>query len=126
MFRILNITILLLTTGMVLHASDFDITKYGAVGDEKTLNTSFIQQAIDDCNKKGGGNVVFPPGKYLSGTIVLKDNVVLVLKKDAVLVGSTNFYDYLNKNPFTYGLGAYVGWALVVTVDLKKFGIGGE
>jgi hypothetical protein len=31
-------------------AKDIDITKYGAVGDGSTLNTLFIQKAIDDCN----------------------------------------------------------------------------
>jgi len=108
-----------------LHAADFDVTKYGAVGDEKTLNTSFIQKAIDDCNKNGGGRVIFPAGKYLSGTIVLKDNVSLFFQKDAVLLGSTNVDDYQNMDPFTDGLGVDVGWALVVAVDAKNISIEG-
>jgi len=73
-----------------LHAADFDVTKYGAVGDGKTLNTIFIQKAIDECNKSGGGKVVFPAGIYLSATIELKDNVTLHLKKDARLLGTTD------------------------------------
>ena len=47
-----------------LNASDFDVTKYGAVGDGRTLNTAFIQKAIDECNKSGGGKVIFPAGIY--------------------------------------------------------------
>ena len=110
----------------ILHATDVDVTDYGAKGDSITLNTTAIQKAIDDCNKSGGGKVVFPAGKYLSGTIVLKDNVTLQLQKDAVILGSTNVDDYQNMDPFTDGLGVDVGWALVVAVDAEKIGIEGE
>jgi hypothetical protein len=113
-------------TGSFLHATDTDITKYGAVGDGKTLNSVFIQKAIDECNKSGGGKVIFPAGKYLSGTIVLKDNVTLQLNKDALLLGSTNVADYQNLDPFMDGLGVDVGWALVVAVDAKNIGIEGD
>jgi polygalacturonase len=122
-------TILLFTNLLMvflLYAGDFDITKYGAVGDGKTLNTIFIQKAIDECNKSGGGKVIFPAGKYLCGTIVLKDNVILQLNKDALLLGSTNVEDYQNRDPFMDGLGVDVGWALVVAVDAKNIGIEGE
>jgi Glycosyl hydrolases family 28 len=110
----------------LLHAADVDITKYGAVGDGATLNTAFIQKAIDECNRTGGGRVIFPAGKYLSGTVVIKDNVVLQLDKDAVLLGSTNVEDYQNPDPFKDGLGVDVGWALVAAVDVKNIGIEGE
>jgi len=103
-----------------------NITAYGAKGDSTTLNTPFIQAAIDDCAKKGGGQVIFPPGKYLSGTIVLKSNITLHLEKDAVLLGSTNVDDYRNMDPFTDGLGIDVGWALLVAVDATNIGIEGE
>ena len=74
-------TIFLFTSlllSLLLYAADFDITKYGAVGDGKTLNTVFIQKAIDECNKSGGGKVIFPAGIYLSATIELKDNVICI------------------------------------------------
>lgn len=103
-----------------------DVTKYGAHGDSTTLNTSFIQAAIDDCYKKGGGKVVFPAGKYLSGTIVLKDNITLQFQKGATLLGSTNVDDYRNVDPFKDGLGIEVGWALLVAVDAKNIGLEGE
>jgi len=116
----------MMLTGLLLHATDTDITKYGAVGDGKILNSTFIQKAIDACNKTGGGKVIFPAGKYLSGTIVLKDNVILQLNKDALLLGSTNVEHYQNLDPFMDGLGIDVGWALVVAVDAKNIGIEGE
>ena len=126
MMRKLMLPVCLLVSSLVLRASDVNITKFGAVGDGKTLNTAFIQKAIDECNKSGGGRVVFPAGKYLSGTIVIKDNVILQLDKSALLLGSTNVADYQNLDPFTDGLGIDVGWALVVAVGAKNIAIEGE
>lgn len=104
----------------------FDVTDYGAVGDGKTLNTTAIQQAIDACHKQGGGKVVFPAGKFLSGTIVMRDNVIIHLKEDGILLGSTNVEDYKNVDSFKDGLGTEVGYALLVAVDAKNIGIEGE
>lgn len=121
--------LLLLCFGLIylpLLATDVDITQYGAVGNGITLNTTSIQKAIDACNKSGGGKVIFPTGRYLSGTIVLKDKVTLHLQKNAILLGSTNVDDYQNIDPFADGLGTDVGWALLVAVDAKNIGIEGD
>lgn len=107
-------------------ANDVDITKFGAIGDGHTLNSLSIQKAIDACNQSGGGNVFFPEGTFLSGTLVLKDNVNLHLKKGARLLGSTNIEDYQNLDPFVEGLGIHVGWALIIALDAKNVGIEGE
>jgi len=109
-----------------IYANDVDVTAYGAKGDSATLNTVFLQKAIDDCHAHGGGRVIFPAGKYLSGTIILRDNVTLLLRKDAMILGSTDVEHYQNMDPFTDGLGIEVGWALVVAVDAKNIGIEGE
>jgi polygalacturonase len=109
-----------------VRAADFNIIKYGAVGDGLTLNTNAIQRAIDECYKSGGGNVIFPEGKFLSGTIVIKDNVTISFQTNAVLLGSTDLKDYKNMDPFTEGLGIDVGWALLVAVDAKNIGVIGE
>ncbi len=122
--QFLFVSVLLLS--VAINATDFDITRYGAKGDGITLNTTFIQKAIDDCHSKGGGRVLFPAGKYLSGTIIIKDGVTIQLNKDALLLGSTNTEDYQNIDPFTDGLGVDVGWALLVAVDAKNIGITGE
>lgn len=116
---------LLMITGLV-KAADFNILKYGAVGDGTTLNTFAIQKTIDACYKSGGGKVIFPEGKFLSGTIVLKDNITIHFEKNAVLLGSTDLKDYKNLDPFTEGLGIDVGWALLVAVDAKNIGLEGE
>lgn len=74
---------------------DYLITKFGAVGDGKTLNTKAIKSAIDECSKKGGGRVVVPQGEWLTGAIHLKSNVNLHIQKDATLKFSIDPKDYL-------------------------------
>jgi hypothetical protein len=111
---------------VALHAKDVNIKDHGAIGDGKTMNTVFLQKAIDECHSSGGGKVIFPEGTYLSGTIALKDNVMLHFQKGSRLLGSTNIDDYRNLDPFTEGLGIDVGWALLVAIDLKNIGIEGE
>lgn len=120
------VTCILSGSAFIASAADVNITQYGAVGDGQTLNTRAIQTAIDECSKSGGGKVTFPAGRFLSGTIMLKDNVTLHLQQNAVLLGSTHVEDYENKDPFTDGLGIDVGWALVVAVDAQHISITGE
>jgi exo-poly-alpha-galacturonosidase len=71
------------------------VTKYGAVGDGKTVNTKAIQKALDTCaGTKQGGVVVVPKGTFLSGAIFLKQGVNLLVEKDGLLKGTTNPDDY--------------------------------
>src|SRR5208283_1637062 len=73
----------------------FVITDFGAVADNKTVNTKAIQAAIDKCaSNKKGGIVVVPKGTFLSGAIFLKQGVNLLVEKDGVLKGTTNIDDY--------------------------------
>lgn len=72
----------------------FSILDFGAIGDGKSLNTTFINNAINACASAGGGMVYMPPGVYLSGTAILKSNVTLYLEAGATLLGSTNLADY--------------------------------
>ncbi len=64
------------------------ISDYGALGDGKSLNTCAIQAAIDACSASGGGRVIVPVGKFLSGTIRLRSNVDLHLESGAELISS--------------------------------------
>ena len=75
---------------------EFLITDYGAKADGKTVNTIAIQTAIDAAFKNKGGQVIFPKGRFLSGSIVMKSNVSLYFEEEAVMMGSTNPKDYLN------------------------------
>lgn len=74
----------------------FDVMKYGAVGDGKTLDTQSIQKAINEAASSGkGARVLVPKGhKYLIGTIELKGDIDFHLEGDAELLVSTNKADY--------------------------------
>src|SRR5688572_748417 len=70
------------------------IVKYGAVPDGNTLNTKAINNAIDACNKKGGGVVLVPAGLWLTGPIVLKSNVNLHLTTGSTLLFTADKSQY--------------------------------
>lgn len=70
------------------------ITKFGAVSDGKTLNTAAVNNAIDACNKKGGGVVMVPAGLWLTGPVVIKSNVNLYLAAGATLLFTADKSQY--------------------------------
>ncbi len=72
-----------------------DVTKapYSAVGDGKTLNTSAIQAAIDDCGKDEC--VLIPKGIFLTGALRLHSDMELFVSEGAELRGSICPEDYL-------------------------------
>jgi hypothetical protein len=82
----------------------WDVRRFGAHGDGRTLDTHAVQAAIDACHQAGGGAVLFASGlTFLIGTIYLKDHVHLQLEPNATLLGSSNLADYGNDvglNPF--------------------------
>lgn len=81
--------------------------------------TSELQAIIDQCSEAGGGTVFLPPGEYLIGTIVLKDNTFLELSAGATLYGSTNIEDY--EEVGSSGLSA-----LICSVEATNVGVCGE
>jgi len=72
----------------------FNIRDFGAVGDGMTLDTPAINKAIEDCAAAGGGQVLLPPGRYLSGTVHLKNHVTLFLEAGATLIGTPDLNQY--------------------------------
>ena len=88
------------STGMPGFAKDINILSLGAKPDGKTLNTKIIQNAIDEVHASGGGKVIIPQGRFLSGSIILKSNVSLYLEENAILLGSTNVYHYQRINSY--------------------------
>jgi hypothetical protein len=75
-------------------ANSFNIRAHGAKGDGQTHDTVPIQAALDGCRDAGGGQVLFPPGRYLSGTVHLRSKVALWFEAGATLVGTTNLNAY--------------------------------
>jgi len=90
---------ILLGTFYVGSAKNYNILEEGAIADGKTINTLIIQKAIDKCSLSDGGEVVFPPGKYLTGSLILKSGVLLNIQQGATLLGSTNLDDYQSIKP---------------------------
>lgn len=74
-------------------ASVCDVQEFGAKGDGKTLNTKYLQNAIDACAKTGG-TVVVSEGVYLTGTIHIKSGIELRIEPSAILRGTQNIEDY--------------------------------
>jgi polygalacturonase len=63
----------------------FDVTKYGAVGDNAKDNTEAFKSAIAACTNAGGGRVVVPAGEFVTGGIELKSRVDLHLDSKATI-----------------------------------------
>src|SRR4029079_2940484 len=78
----------------VFRKDSFYITKFGAKAEGVSLNTASINNAINECSKKGGGVVVVPGGLWLTGPIELKSNVNLNLQKGALLQFTDDFNQY--------------------------------
>ena len=76
-------------------ARDFDITKFGAVGDGQSLCTEAIAKAIAACRAAGGGTVVVPDGRFLTGAVRLESSVRLHLADKATLAFSRDPRHYL-------------------------------
>ena len=71
------------------------VKDFGAAGDGKTNDAAAIQKAIDTCEQQGGGKVVLEGGHtYISGSLVLKSWVELVIESGAVLKASEDLNDY--------------------------------
>ncbi|HVN58273.1 MAG TPA: glycosyl hydrolase family 28-related protein [Bacteroidales bacterium] len=63
----------------------FNVRDFGAAGDKVQNDQAAIQKAIDACEKAGGGMVYLPAGKYLSGTLFMRNNVRLYIEAGATL-----------------------------------------
>src|SRR5450432_2606718 len=111
---------------MVKNSTRFLVTDYGAKGDSNTLNTPFIQAAINDCAAKGGGVVVIPKGIFISGAIFLKKDVNLSVEEGGILKGSTAPSDYPQIRTRWEGEERVWTSAFINAIDLDGTEIGGN
>jgi len=68
--------------------SVFDVRRFGAAGDGKTLDTPAVNRAVEAAAAAGGGMVLFPAGTYLCFSIRLKSQVQLHLEPGSVILGA--------------------------------------
>ena len=107
----------LLLSSVTLWAKDYNASLFGIRSDGTTLNTTSIQRGIDFIHENGGGRLVFYVGRYLTGTIHMKSNVIIQLERGAILVGSLNPFDYERMTGLT---------ALIFAHDQENTGITGN
>ena len=74
---------------------DVDVTRHGAVGDGRTDCTAAFRAALDAGLAAGGGRVVVPAGRFLTGPIHLRSNVNLHVTKEATIAFSQDPRAYL-------------------------------
>jgi polygalacturonase len=91
---------------------------FGCMSDGVTLNTQSIQTAINTISSRGGGMLHFYVGRYLTGTVFLKDNVTIILHEGATLVGVPSVYDYAGPTDAPKGI--------IVAEGQKNIGIAGS
>lgn len=96
---------------------DFDIRKFGALGNGLADCTQAFREAIESCQSAGGGRVVVPAGEFMSGTIQLLSGVNLHLLPGAKIRFSQDPAKYplvltrwegielMNFSPFVYAFG---------------------
>lgn len=94
---------------------------YNAKGDGKTNDREAIQRAIDDAYNSGGGTVILTRGTvFLSGGIILRDNVELHFEDGAELFQSSSQDDYVKpvdggyipyKPQYGHNISADIKWS---------------
>lgn len=125
-FYLVALAAFLFVTGCKKNTSFCNIKEFGAVGDSRTNNTVAIQSAIDACHEAGGGEVLVSGGNYVTGTILLKDNVTLKIDAGASIIGSKNPEDYQNIDSFVDATGQVRGKCLIGAVDAKNIALIGK
>jgi polygalacturonase len=92
---------------------DFDIAKFGAVGDGVKNCSQAIRAAIAACSLAGGGRVHVPAGDFLTGAIHLRSRVNLHLSAGATL--------RFHADPHLYLPAVYTRWEGVECMNYSPF-----
>ncbi len=82
-------------TGAVIPDREIDIRTLGAVEGGQVKNTAVIRAAIDTLAEQGGGRVVIPAGRWLTGPIRFRSGIELHLERGCEVLFSTDKEDYL-------------------------------
>lgn len=77
---------------------DQSISAYHPHGDGIHSDTAILNSAIERCAASGGGVVMVDAGTYLCGTLYLKSNVILHLKRGAVILLSDNEKEFFSES----------------------------
>jgi len=110
-----------------VNAERIDMRQAGANPSGIKLNTVLINKTIEKLNANGGGTLLFPAGKYLTGAIKMKSNITIELEAGATLLFSDNFDDYLPYVEMRHeGIMMKSFSPLIYAVDAENITIKGE
>ena len=104
-----------------------DISKKNILGDGVTDYTIALQNIIDMLSQNGGGELYFPAGRYLTGSLYIKSNITINLGSGAVLAASGNYelYPVITQNDVSgFTRGTHRG--ILYAADEKNITIKGE
>ncbi|WP_051234600.1 glycoside hydrolase family 28 protein [Marinimicrobium agarilyticum] len=108
----------------------FNIRDFGARemnNDRDNMITDAVHQAIDAAHQAGGGRVVIPAGKWLSGSIHLKSNINLHIAEGAEVLFSTDKDDYLPVVPQRHeGVEAYNYAPMIYASEVENVALTGQ
>jgi hypothetical protein len=104
----------------------FDVKRFGAVGDGQTPATAAIQKALDACGAAGGGTVLVPAGRYLTGALFLRSHVHLQLAAGSALVASQRFEDFPLIDGRWEGIEQKTHSSLLTGIDLQHVNVTGQ
>lgn len=92
---------------------EFPLTRYGARPDGTTDATSAFRRAIAECAAAGGGRVLAPAGRFLTGPIHLKSGVELHLAEGCTLL--------FQRDPAAYLPVVFTRWEGVECMNYSPF-----
>ena len=104
----------------------FNIVSFGAVKDGITLNTNAINNTIIAANKAGGGIVHIPAGLWLTGPIVLLNNVEINTARGALIMFTKDRSQYPLKAASFEGVEAARCQSPISATDAVNIAITGQ
>jgi hypothetical protein len=104
----------------------FDINSFGAVANGPGPATGPIQRAIDACGEAGGGVVMVPPGRYVSGALFLRSDVHVYLSAGAILTASQHPADFPPIDGRWEGIEQRTHSSLITGIDLHNVSVSGR
>lgn len=105
----------------------FPIVDFGAIEGGAIKCTEAFASAIETATNAGGGFVTIPKGTWLTGPIVLKDNVCLKFEEGSEILFSTDTDDYLPAVLSRHqGIDCYKHSAFIYANNATNIGITGK
>lgn len=102
------------------------ITDFGIVNDSTVLQTAKIQAVIDRAEAEGGGTIVVPKGKYLTGALFFKPGTRLYIEEGGAIKGSDDIANYPLIPSRMEGRNIYYYAAVINAYYVDHFEISGK